>query len=102
MQLSPIDMGKRGASLSEDVLNSLRDLLFVFDEDLRLFLWNSRVNEVTGYTDSELSSLRIDHLCSKVDSKVLKRNLDKVWKMGGVSLEIAIISKKGRFHIMPR
>lgn len=96
MKSSPIDMGKRGASLSEDVLNSLRDLLFVFDEDLHLFLWNSRVNEVTGYTDSELSSLRVDHLCSEVDIELLKRNLDKVWKMEGASLEIAIISKKGR------
>jgi PAS domain S-box-containing protein len=96
MKLSPIDMGKRGASLSEDVLNSLRDLLFVFDENLHLILWNSRVNEVTGYTDSELSSLRVDHLCSEVDSEILKRNLDKVWKSGSSSLEIAIILKKGR------
>jgi len=96
MKLSPINMGRRGASLSEDVLNSLKDLLFVFDEDLHLVLWNSRVNDITGYTDSELSSMRVDHICSETDIEILKRNLDSVWKIGGSSLEIAIISKEGR------
>ena len=95
MKLSPINMGRRGASLSEDVLNSLKDLLFVFDEDLHLVLWNSRVNDITGYTDSELSSLRVDHICSETDTEILKINLDRVWKIGGSSFEIAIISKKG-------
>ena len=88
-------MEQRAASLSEDVLNSLGDLLVVFDRELRLFLWNKRVNEITGYTDRELSSLRVDHLCSEGDSEILRRNVESVWKKGVIYLEIAIISKNG-------
>ena len=72
MKVSHIDMGKRGASLSVDVLNSLKDILFVFDEDYNLVLWNSRVNDITGYTDSELSALKVDNICSETDIEILK------------------------------
>jgi PAS domain S-box-containing protein len=92
MKLSPINLGRRGAFLSVDVLNSLKDLLFVFDEDFHLVLWNSRVNDVTGYSDSELTSLRVDHVCSETDIEILKKTLEKA---GASSLEIAIITKDG-------
>jgi PAS domain S-box-containing protein len=96
MKLSLTNMETKGVSLSLDVLNSLKDLLFVFDVDFKLMLWNRRVNDITGYTDSELSSLRVDHICSESDLEILKRNLNSLGKTGESSLEIAIISKDGR------
>ena len=96
MKLSPTNMGKREMPLSADVLNGFKDLLFVFNEDLDLVLWNRRINDITGYSDEELSSLKADRICSETDLEILKRNLESVWKRGGTSFEITLISKDGR------
>ena len=45
-----------------DALDALDDLFYVVDTDLRLQRWNSRLSEVTGYTDDDLADMAATEL----------------------------------------
>jgi PAS domain S-box-containing protein len=44
--------------ITTQVLDALEDLFYVFDTDGSLRRWNSRVPELTGYTDRELTDMQ--------------------------------------------
>jgi len=82
-------------AFSEDVLNCLQDLLFVFDEDRRLLLWNKRFNDLTGYTESELSAMRVDDLCPTRERKLLREMEQEIAKRGFACTDLRVLTKEG-------
>jgi PAS domain S-box-containing protein len=95
------DMTSKVTKLSEDVLNSLSDLLYVFNLDHRLILWNKRVNELTGYSNSDISAMKAADFHSEKESARLKKILNELKAMDSVSADLELITKKGT-HIPTR
>lgn len=44
-------------ALTEQVLNTLEDIYFVFTEEGRVIQWNQRIREVTGYTNEQIAQM---------------------------------------------
>jgi PAS domain S-box-containing protein len=88
-------MIKRGTAFSEEVLNSLQDLLFVFDEGYRLVLWNKTINDITGYSDEELSSMALDDLCLETELIRVEQVRDEIRINGRGSTELTVVTKEG-------
>ncbi len=94
-------MRSKVTKLSEDVLNSLNDLLYVFDRDHRLILWNKKVTELTGYSNSDISSMKAADLHSEKEGARLKKILNELEAVDSVSSDLEVITKKG-IHIPVR
>jgi PAS domain S-box-containing protein len=86
-------MVKPVSSISNEVLNCLQDLLFVFDEHHKLLLWNHRLSDLTGYTDSELSKIQVSDLFVHEQRPLFENTEKAVWERGSSSCDLLIVSK---------
>ena len=79
----------------EDALDALPDLFAVLDIEGNLFRWNRRVSEVTGFSDSELSTMNIIDLFSAGDAAAITAAM-KTMKDDGVSTgQVTLLGKSG-------
>lgn len=51
------DRSTPDAAITEDILDTIPDLLYAFDTDGQLLWWNGRVTDITGYTDDEIEAM---------------------------------------------
>ncbi|MEW6570162.1 MAG: EAL domain-containing protein [Nitrospirota bacterium] len=86
----------REKAFTESALNSLKDIFFVFDLDGRLLRWNKALNEISGYSDEEISSMRPADFFVQKDVPQIKNAIDRIIKEGYASLEISVVAKDGR------
>ncbi len=82
----------------KSVFESVPGLLFLYDENLQLMRWNSKLSEISGYSEAELSKKRIyDWFCGKEERlKALDEALKRIESDGQVEFEIEIATKDGR------
>ena len=79
----------------EDALNTIPDLFAVLDIEGNFFKWNRRVSEVTGFSDSELSTMNIIDLFSAGDAATLTAAM-KTMKGDVVSTDrVTLLGKSG-------
>ena len=83
-------------SLVDSAINVTGDLLFVTDLNGELIRWNRRVNEVTGYSDRELSSMNTINLLKKEDFHLVDEGVNRVRKQGTDMMELELVTKDGR------
>ena len=83
-------------TLTESALNVMDDLLFMTDLKGEPLRWNRRVNEVTGYSDKELSTMNPFNLIKKEDVHMVDEGIERVRKTGGNFEEVEILTKDGR------
>lgn len=83
---------------TEDILNSSLDTIFVFEPETgKAIRWNKAFNEVSGYTDKEIFSMRApDSYYSEEDLRKAVEASKKVVKKGKVTVEMSLITKEGR------
>jgi PAS domain S-box-containing protein/putative nucleotidyltransferase with HDIG domain len=89
---------KKEKAFTENALNTLQDVFFVFDLDGRLSIWNKAMSEVTGYSDAEISSMQPPDFFSGEDIQRVVETIGMVVKEGRASIEATAITKDGR-HI---
>ncbi len=77
---------------SDDIINSLPGIFFMYDTDGRLVRWNKKHEEAAGYTAEELAGMHHGGLMRPVG-----REMAKSWMQnaGKVETEINLITKNG-------
>jgi len=80
----------------ENALNTLKDLFFVFDLEGRFLRWNQRISAVTGYTNREISLMKVtDFFQNDEKERVSKAILEGI-KKGSASLNATLVAKDER------
>ncbi|MEW6052547.1 MAG: EAL domain-containing protein [Nitrospirota bacterium] len=87
---------KQEKHFTENALNNLKDLFFVFDLEGKLLRWNKAANTVLGLSDEEVSSMKVPDFFSEEDAKRLTEAIETIYKEGEGFVEAALITKDGR------
>ncbi len=89
---------KAEKDFSESILNALVDTVFVFDPKTgKPLRWNKALNEISGYTDQEISSKKApDDWYPKEDLKNAAAETEKLLKGKKSITEMSLITKDGR------
>ena len=85
-------------TFTENALNTLKDVFFVFDLEGRFVRWNKAINEVSGYSDEELSSMKPTAFFLKEDIQQIEEAVNRIIKEGYASTEASAVTKDGK-HI---
>ena len=81
--------------LSDDYINSLPGLFYVFDEK-RFVRWNIEWNMITGYSDEELSGMYVTDFFEGEDRTLIGKQMLKVFREGVAEAEAKLVTKDGR------
>ena len=81
--------------LSEEYINSLPGLFYVFDEQ-RFVRWNSEWERVTGYSDEELAGRYGTDFFEGEDRMLIQERMLKVFREGFAGAEAELVTKDGR------
>ena len=77
------------------VLNSLADIVYLADLDGDLLRWNRRLNEVTGYSDEELSEMSVVDLVADLDRERVGQAFQQIVERGEYAREIELRTVAG-------
>lgn len=83
-------------AFTENVLNALKDLFFVFDLEGRFLRWNKAMNDVSGYSDEEISSMKPTEFFLKEDVQQIEEAINRITKEGYARIEASVVTKDGR------
>ncbi len=81
---------------TQAILDTLTDLLYVFDRSGRLVDWNAQFREVLGYTDEELAEMDPLTMVADADRERAIAALDRVAQGEEVSVELHLKTADGR------
>ncbi|MCJ7538650.1 MAG: response regulator, partial [Desulfobacterales bacterium] len=81
--------------LSEEYINSLPGLFYVFDEQ-RFVRWNLEWKRITGYSDEELASRYGTDFFESEDRTLIGERMLKVFQEGAAGAEAELVTKDGR------
>ena len=80
----------------ENALNTLKDLFFVFDLEGRFLRWNQRISAVTGYTDREISLMKVTDFFRNDEKERVSKGILEGIKKGSASLNATLVTKDER------
>jgi PAS domain S-box-containing protein len=80
----------------ENALNTLEDVFFVLDLEGRLLRWNMTMNVVSGYSDTEIASMKATDLFRKDDIARVSEAIGRAVKEGSASVGAMLVNKDGR------
>jgi len=80
----------------ESAINSLPGIFFLFNEHSRLQRWNRNLEQVTGYTDTELQNRPLDAFIPDEDLQAVTRAMDSKTTHRDLRLETYLITKSGQ------
>jgi len=80
----------------EDFVESLDDMIFIFDEDGKILKTNSMARETIGYTNEEMKNMTLFEIRDSKFDDILKQKLVSLFKGETKSCEIPLVSKDGK------
>ncbi|MFC1716250.1 PAS domain S-box protein [Candidatus Poribacteria bacterium] len=82
----------------EGILSSMVDTVFIFDPGAgKPIRWNRSFNEISGYTDEEIASMKApDDWYSEKDVELARAAAEQISRMGQATVEMSLITKDGR------
>lgn len=88
---------RKEREFTEKTINALRDTFFVFNPNTeKAILWNRQFQEVSGYTDEEIASLKApSSYYSPEDLEKAAAAIEEVMCKGQVKVEMSLICKNG-------
>lgn len=88
---------EREQAITARTLDTLQEIVVLFDREGRLLRWNRALNEVTGYTDEEIAGMsRADYHSVEDLARIEEAMLD-VWRTGEPRMvEARLVVKDGR------
>ncbi|OGP53209.1 MAG: hypothetical protein A2Y65_01125, partial [Deltaproteobacteria bacterium RBG_13_52_11] len=90
---------------SDSVMNSSPGLLFIFGDKGNIIQWNRNVENVTGYSASEIAKMNVLDFVAKEDKNIAAEAVQEALTLGQASLEIDVLTKPGKeipFYITGR
>ncbi len=83
----------------DTILDTLEDIVYVFDTDGVPIRWNDRANEVLGYTDEEIKEMYALEFVADEDQQKVIDGIDTILEEGTGRTEARIVTKGGeRLH----
>lgn len=82
--------------LSEQYINSLPGLFYVFDEQYRFIRWNSAWNRITGYSDEEIAGRYVMDFFEEEDKTIIRDRILNAFRNGFEEVEAELVTKDGR------
>ena len=83
-------------SISDDIINSLPGMFYLYDEQGRLVRWNKRHEEVLGYSAEELENKYVLDFFEGKDRDVIAAGVEHVFIDGRAEAEAEVKTKDGR------
>ena len=83
-------------TLLDTVLNALSDIFYVIDENNRFLKWNNSIEKITGYSHTEIQSMKLQDFFTKKDSKTISNAIKTIFKNKTVNFEGDFKTKNGR------
>ncbi|MBU1672025.1 MAG: PAS domain S-box protein [Actinobacteria bacterium] len=80
----------------EHALNSLPDIFAVVDLDGKFFRWNSRLNEITGYSDAEITSMHMADMFRPEDEDAVNEGMRRMTEEGFGIDRVTLMTRDGR------
>jgi len=81
---------------TQRVLDTIDDIVYVFDEDLNFTWWNDRATEVSGYTDEELEAEGPTAFFKGEDIERIAASVEEVFETGSTTVRADLVMKDGR------
>jgi two-component system, cell cycle sensor histidine kinase and response regulator CckA len=95
MTLLELRRSRRDLNLSDEILDSLPGVFYVFDREGRFLRWNGRFGEVTGYSAEEIAELHPLDLFRGADRELIRERIGQVFTQGGSEAEATLVGKDG-------
>ncbi|WP_243645172.1 ATP-binding protein [Natrarchaeobius chitinivorans] len=86
---------ERYREYTDDVLNAIRDVFYVLETDGTLHRWNDSLCEVTGYEDSEITSMHALEFFGENDHDPIAEAIEEGFETGSVQVEAELLTKDG-------
>ena len=83
-------------NFSNDIINSLAGIFYMLDDRGRVFRWNSKLEEVTGYSPEELAQMQALRFFSNDEHALITEKVNEVFEKGDSSVEALLVAKDGR------
>ena len=87
---------KQELRFKEALFESIPGVLYVYDQNNRLILWNRKHEDITGYTDEELKNMTLEKWFSPDDYQKILPAVDNIFKSGFGQIEADLITKSGK------
>ncbi len=75
------------------VINSIPDIFFLIDKDLKFILWNKTLENIVGYRHEQVLGAKLTDLFFKADVNILNEAIADVYSRKTTSLEMPIKGK---------
>ena len=82
--------------LSEQYINSLPGLFYVFDEKEKLIRWNNSWNTITGYSDEEIAQRQVTDFFKEQEKAIIKDRISRAFNDGFADVEAELVTKDKR------
>ncbi len=86
----------REKQLTDEYINSLPGLFYVFDEKNRFVKWNKQWEIISGYSADEISQMYGTDFFEDSDKTLIADRMMKVFVDGAVNAEAIIVTKQGK------
>jgi len=83
-------------NLSDELINSLPGVFYLFDQSGRFLRWNRQFEEVTGYSADEIRTLHPTELFEGADRELIAERIGRVFAAGASDAEADLVAKDGR------
>ncbi len=81
---------------SEDILNSMPGVFYMFDATGRFVRWNHQFRKITGYSDAELAGMQGPDFFSGDDRRRVVEAIQRVFREGQADVEADFQTRDGR------
>ncbi|TVP44525.1 MAG: PAS domain S-box protein [Gemmatimonadales bacterium] len=96
MTLLELRRKSRRLDLSNEIVNSLPGVFYLFDGEGRFLRWNRQFQEVTGYSHEEVARLRPLDLFRGADRTHIAERIRRVFESGSAEAEAELVGKDGK------
>jgi len=82
-------------NFSDEALNSLPGIFYMYDEGLNFMRWNNNFKQVSGYGDAEIARMSPLDFFATDEKELLAARIEKVFSTGAAEVEADFLSKGG-------
>jgi len=86
----------REKEFADAAINSLPGVFYLFDEEGRCLRWNTNLRDFSGYSDEEISGMRIGDFFVEEEMEGVGQAVQQVFETGEASVEARVVLKDGR------
>ncbi|MFW5956939.1 MAG: PAS domain S-box protein [Natronomonas sp.] len=86
---------QRQQQFTEDLLDSIQDVVYVLDTDGNLLMWNNAGEEVTGYTKDDIKSMTMLDFFADEDTEKVVKTAEETFDTGQSRVELDLVTADG-------